>query len=511
MINEFHATIKKTSESELGSRFETNDNINWQRSYDLQLKDLISALKDCLRISVRPYTNDLGGDSLWVEMLYPNGVKYLGIDKTCETDLIISDFLNAKGVLAHKIDDSLPPKGPKHINHSKTPFTMPVLRKGKEPTHIPTGGKKINLVAENKWCVEFHFYNQSQDKMVRFRLSNQLNRIKKYKAKLSAFREFQAVITKDLKEGWNPITKTRAKVITKISDHLMIADAVNNFLQYHRDKGNRANTISSYQSKLKLFLDHVGRMKVREIDDLQVTDFLNTLERNKAWTAVTYNYAKRVLNNLFVYLMRYKHVNSNPTTSLEGRKEMKSVLHQVFSDEDFIKIMTWLKDNDPYCLLFVQTIYYTCIRPKELRYTQLEFLDLKNNRIIIPAYVAKNRKAIPVQIDSALRNEFLKLGLEQFPKEYYLFGDKVKIVGPNRIGVNTPYNRFQTCLTKLNLTGKNYTLYSFKHLSNVRKYLAGWTIAEICSANRHSSLVETETYLKDLIKFIPVTKPVPII
>lgn len=39
----------------------------------------------------------------------------------------------------------------------------------------------------------------------------------------------------------------------------------------------------------------------------------------------------------------------------------------------------------------------------------------------------------------------------------------------------------------------------FKHLSNVRKFRAGWTLAEICSANRHGSLSETETYLKELL------------
>ncbi|WP_449436188.1 hypothetical protein [Pedobacter steynii] len=85
------------------------------------------------------------------------------------------------------------------------------------------------------------------------------------------------------------------------------------------------------------------------------------------------------------------------------------------------------------------------------------------------------------------------------------------MIGKNKIGENTPYNRFQRCLIALGLTGKHYTLYSFKHLSNVRKYLAGWSIAEICSANRHSSLVETETYLKDLVKFIPQLKEVPVI
>jgi integrase len=173
--------------------------------------------------------------------------------------------------------------------------------------------------------------------------------------------------------------------------------------------------------------------------------------------------------------------------------------------------MDWLRMNDPYTLLFVKAIYYTCIRPKELRQTKLKHIDITHARIIIPAHISKNKKAIPVQIDSTFKSELMRIGVDNCPAEYYLFGDIINIIGPAMIGENTPYNRFQLCLKELNLKGKNYTLYSFKHLSNVRKYLAGWTIAEICAANRHSSLVETETYLKDLIKFIPVTKSVPVI
>jgi integrase len=156
-------------------------------------------------------------------------------------------------------------------------------------------------------------------------------------------------------------------------------------------------------------------------------------------------------------------------------------------------------------------IYYTCIRPKELRLTQLKYIDFDNERIIIPASVSKNKKALPVKIDKALLEELTKLGISNYPSDYFLFGDTKNIIAMRQIGENTPYKRFNKCLTALGLLNKNYTLYSFKHLSNVRKYIAGWSIAEICLANRHSSLVETETYLKDLIKFIPNERSIPVI
>ncbi|HQT23996.1 MAG: hypothetical protein B7X86_14375 [Sphingobacteriales bacterium 17-39-43] len=347
--------------------------------------------------------------------------------------------------------------------------------------------------------------------MVRTRLTKQLNRIKEYPEKLAAFLELQASCTTALRSGWNPIDARASAEKLKKLNSIYLEDAKLLFIEYHNGKGTRATTLRSYISKILMFIEHVGNRRVDKITDYDITDYLNTYERKKQWTGVTYNYAKISLNNLFKFLMVNKYLSANPVTQLERRKVVRTESHQVFSDDDFVSIMKWLRTFDPYCLLFIQAIYYTCIRPRELRFTQLKFIDLKRNRITIPAHIAKNKKAIPVKIDATFRAELLKLNIENYPQDYFLFGDTTSIIGPNRIGENTPYNRFQKCLLELNLTNKNYTLYSFKHLSNVRKYLAGWTIAEICAANRHSSLVETETYLKDLIKFIPVTKPVPVI
>ena len=111
----------------------------------------------------------------------------------------------------------------------------------------------------------------------------------------------------------------------------------------------------------------------------------------------------------------------------------------------------------------------------------------------------------------SLRKELDKLKILKYPQEYFLLGSPDNFITEQRIGENTPYERFKKCLKALKLTDKNYTLYSFKHFSNVKKFKAGWTLAEICSANRHSSLVETETYLKDLLKFVQSNKVIPAI
>lgn len=45
--------------------------------------------------------------------------------------------------------------------------------------------------------------------------------------------------------------------------------------------------------------------------------------------------------------------------------------------------MKWLQEHNAYCLFFVKMIYYTYIRPKELRYLQLKHIDLGQNVITV--------------------------------------------------------------------------------------------------------------------------------
>ncbi len=87
--------------------------------------------------------------------------------------------------------------------------------------------------------------------MIRFRMSKQLNRIKEYTTKLSAFLSLQNKYTEDLKNGWNPLNQERV-IAQRPTATLNLAEAIEKFVEYHNSKGNRLKTIQSYRSKLYL-------------------------------------------------------------------------------------------------------------------------------------------------------------------------------------------------------------------------------------------------------------------
>ena len=414
--------------------------------------------------------------------------------------------------LSAKTQSQLPNE---HLNFKNTfvmtkNFTQPLVYKGKTVTSVPKGSTKSKEQAKENWYIDFSFLNPSTGKMQRFRPTRDGNRIKDPVEKLRFFNGLVTVYKDLLEGGWNPIDEESNAKLRRSTISITLKEGKELFTAYHISKGTRSKSIRTYLSKVNAFIKHYGEdKKAIEITDYEIRSFLNHQEATVRWVGTTYVNAKVSLNNFFQYLKDNKYITENPVKGTETRKKIKTETHKVFSDEDFAEIMAWLKKHDNYSLLFCRTMYYTCIRPKELRYLQLKHIDFKACVITVPASIAKNKTALPVRIDPSLMAEFDKLNLANRDQEDFLFGCTKLIVASKRIGENTPYDRFHKCLKQLGLLNKDYTLYSFKHLSNVRKFLSGWTVAQISKANRHSSIAETETYLKDLLRFVEIDKVIP--
>ncbi|WP_185211423.1 tyrosine-type recombinase/integrase [Sphingobacterium mizutaii] len=368
-------------------------------------------------------------------------------------------------------------------------FTSPVILQGKIRS-------TKSLQARETWYVEFYIDGK------RHRKSEGLNRIKIYNEKLLAFTELRDAYQKKLESGEllfnNDPQNFRA---TKPNVKKLIKE----FLQYQHDKGSRPKTIQSYASKLIHIDKFFGKNLVEEIQSNHMLKLLATL--SKSWQPKTYNNCKLIFSSFFEYCKMEGHIEKNPVSRIKGKYVPKTKIHKVFKDDDFKLLMSEV-EKDPMLSLFVKSIYYTCIRPKELTQLQLKHIDFARNLIFVPADISKNKKDGYVNICSNYR----KL-LEPFvdvEEDYFMFTTSKTIFGVKPFHTNHPYKKLKKIFQKLNLDDKGYTMYSFKHFSNVKKFLAGWSLAEIMKANRHASIEETENYLKDLLDFVDISeKEVP--
>lgn len=384
-------------------------------------------------------------------------------------------------------------------------FTNPEIKRGNEVLDIPKGSTKKAEQAKRPWYIEFYCFDPQSNKMKRSRFRDNLNRIKDPKEKELEAQRLCKMYNDLLEGGWSPFDEINNEKLRKDAISVGVDEATEAFLQHHRDKGSRKKTIQSYDSKLKLIASYFGNQKVNDIQDNDVLKFLSKIEKDNKWSPKTYNNAKGIYYGLFQFLILEKYIKENPFLHLPSRTVPKTEKHQVFKDDHFITIMDSLK-SDPYTDFFCKAIYYTCIRPKELRELQLKHIDLEKGTIFVPSHISKNKKDAYVNIDPNFRKELDKLDIANYDKDFYLTGSLVSIIGETKVGDGTPYRRFIAHLEKLKLLNNNYTLYSFKHTSNVKRFMAGWTLAEIMIANRHASLEQTENYLKDLTKFVDISK-----
>jgi len=368
-------------------------------------------------------------------------------------------------------------------------FTSPVILQGKIRS-------TKTLQAKETWYVEFYVDGK------RHRKSEGLNRIKSYQEKIIAFSDLRDSYEQQLESGafFYGGDPKKFKVIKP-----NVSKLIKEFLQYQRDKNSRPKTIQSYSSKLTHLEKLYGRAPIDEVHHNHIVKLL--LQLGKDWKPKTYNNCKLIYSSFFEYCIMEGHIEKNPASRIKGKYVPKTEIHKVFQDEDFKLIMEEV-EKDPMLCLFVKSIYYTCIRPKELTQLQLKHFDFKRNLISVPAHISKNKKDGWVNICANYR----KL-LEPFvgiDEQYYLFTSSKCIYGSKPFHTNRPYYKLRNIFVKLELDKKGYTMYSFKHYSNVKKFLAGWSLAEIMKANRHASIEETENYLKDLLDFVDIAdKEVP--
>ena len=186
------------------------------------------------------------------------------------------------------------------------------------------------------------------------------------------------------------------------------------------------------------------------------------------------------MNGFITYIYKTtseEAVSLNRTTPYQ-RKELKSI----FSAEA------------PQLWLFVQFMFYTLVRPKELRFVQVA--DLQGDTLLIRGTIAKNSKTEHVVIPPKLKKVIAEAGLTSYPPTFYLFGKEGR-PSVKHWGTNHFYRKHQAFLQRLGYSDQ-YSLYSWKHTGVIISYQKNIKIVDISRQCRHGDLVQTTTYLRSL-------------
>jgi integrase len=409
-------------------------------------------------------------------------------------------------------------------------YTLPKLVKGKRPSKIPKGSNIDKELAKNIWYVNYTYDGKQ------YRVKEGINRIHDYMEKKRQAELLLAGISHNLKNGYNPNNpKEYFDKLSKPKKNLKgcIDLYISDLASYARLK-----TVQSYRSKLLHLLDGIGSKEINEIQSVDIENYIHgkihtnasakmflggkTIElSNQKWTNKTSRNARGVFRAFFNWCIKQGlYEGANPAGKIDLRRirsEVKPPDRNIpFTQGDMTAILNYLDEHDPYSALFCRFIYFTCMRPGEIAKLTLGDIDLSNHRITVPLNVTKNTKKLTedvISIDKNLAKLLNELKIETYPKNYFLFSSSISsIIGKESIGNNIPYKRFQKALKALNLGNNGYTQYSFKHFSNINRLNHGWTLAEIMKANRHSSISQTEKYLKDITRVTDISnKEIPAI
>lgn len=158
------------------------------------------------------------------------------------------------------------------------------------------------------------------------------------------------------------------------------------------------------------------------------------------------------------------------------------------------RLKNLIEEEDPDLSLFIEFIYFCFMRPGELRGLRAGDILFGENKIRVPREISKTRKTQYV----AIPENFL-------PRlEFINRLDHDDLVFPNpkdrskKLPKNQMYNRHVKFLKKLDLYGKGYMLYSWKHSGAIALSKKGIPPKEIMIQMRHHSLNQTDQYLRQL-------------
>ncbi|WP_162633252.1 tyrosine-type recombinase/integrase [Echinicola strongylocentroti] len=348
---------------------------------------------------------------------------------------------------------------------------------------------------KKRWCVNFKVYSLLENKLVRRQhwISSKLNtKAARYKEGKKVIRNINTLLVKGYVIGKSKEKKrfSKQKVMTFLEAF--------EWAKERREVNVRKRSMQAMGLLIRMlekFLDDHGMkdFPLVAVNHEMCDEFMAYVKRERKISNKTFNNYLGFVKSNFNFLVKNKKIPINPAMDVSRLKEEESE-RVSFPKKVRDKLLVTYEKECPELKIFAQYIYYTFIRPKELRYLKVKHIHEKS--IHIPGHVSKNGKTEHVLISPALERLFQQLDVRKYPPDHYLIGSQGK---PSCLKVSANYftKKHLEIRKKLDLP-QEYTLYCWKHTGVVDTYIATKDIDFVSRHCRHSSLDMTKNYIRAL-------------
>jgi integrase len=245
---------------------------------------------------------------------------------------------------------------------------------------------------------------------------------------------------------------------------------------------------ANHTENSKLLVNHFEKKHA-----FQLFDWIES-GREKRLSNRTFNNYRNFIFALFNELVKREYLIKNPIEIIQERT-IQEAANFPFNEKQKGEILSHLlSTNQVQLYYFCKFIYYTLGRPTEL--IKLQRKHLFNGKIMFQGTKAKNKKTKYVPITKALADMLDEMKVLDTDPDSYIFGlngiGSKKPKGENQFG-----QKHTEVLRALNYPS-DYTMYSWKDTGACDLYIATKDIMYVKEMCRHSSVSQTEIYLRSM-------------
>jgi integrase len=343
-----------------------------------------------------------------------------------------------------------------------------------------------------------------------------LGKIKKYKKGINYLKNpkekeiFGNALVNDLheklKKGWNPFVSEEVP-----QDDIYFASALEFALKEKKER-LADKSFSTYKNTLVHILKAIKSLglqyvKIQDVKRYHIRAVLKKVRTTRSLSNHARNKYLSQLSAIMSELLDHDIIEYNPCHKIKPLPVGESNANETATDSEHEIIKKELETNHPNFCKFIETVYHTGIRPKEILSIQLHMINLEIREIILPPIITKSgTRKRNVVINNYMLDMLLNLRIDAYPDNFYLFGSFRKsgcgnrgkfddfIIGPTQLKRDTATKRWQKIVKKG--LGINVNMYSYKHKGGDDKLLSGVDLDAIRELYGHSSKRMTSHYVK---------------